>query len=163
MLKCVLLHIKLLELLKIYQTHVLREKICVHNFSGMTFRNWHFRVPVRREKVTSGSVFGRQDVWRLDKWMAYYSLQLRTLRLEMLNLRVIFAMRQLDNKSSPFQKRTRGCLVNTSTRSTELWFSDTCGNREFGLHFTVDLMPSSHLPVALVTPGRHVLVSNSAN
>jgi hypothetical protein len=41
----------------------------------------------------SGSVFGRQDVWKVDKWMAYGSLQLRTLSLEMLNLRVIFAMR----------------------------------------------------------------------
>lgn len=93
MLKCVLLHIKLLELVKKYQAHVLGEKNQVHNFSGMTFRNWHFRVPIRRQKVMSGSVFGRQDVWSVDKWMAYDTLQLRTSRLEMLNLRVIFAMR----------------------------------------------------------------------
>jgi len=93
MLKYVLLHIKLLELVKKYQAHVLGEKKCVDNFSGLTFRNWHFRVPIRRQKFVSGSVFGRQDVWSVDKWMAYDTLQLRTLRLEMLNLRVIFAMR----------------------------------------------------------------------
>jgi hypothetical protein len=69
-----LLHNKFLELVKKVQAHVMGEKKCVHSFSGKTFRNWHFRVPIRRYKVMSGSVFERQDVWRVDKGMAYDSL-----------------------------------------------------------------------------------------